>query len=84
VIVQAKTGVGFSEAAIDRLISITEDLLDLSHSLTAFTAVYNNAVRAGIATFRKVYTSLAARFPKLRITFAYASRGLEVHPNVTR
>jgi len=84
VIIQAKTSAGFGEPAVDRLIAVTEDLLDLSHDLSKYSAVYNEAVRSAITLFRRVYEALAARFPKLRFRYIYACRGLEVHPNVDR
>jgi hypothetical protein len=84
VIIQAKTSPSFNEAALDKLIAVTEDLLDLSHALSDYKAVYNEGVRSAIGLFRRAYEALAARFPKLRFRYVYASRGLEVHPNVRR
>ncbi len=84
VIIQAKTSPGFGEAAIEKLIAVTEDLLDLSHDLKDYASVYNEEVRGAVGIFRKTYKTLAARFPKLRIRYAFSSRGLEVHPNVQR
>src|SRR6266576_1070813 len=40
VIIQAKTSPGFGEAAIEKLIAVTEDLLDLSHDLKDYASVY--------------------------------------------
>jgi len=86
VIFQAKTSAGFDEAAMDRLAMATSDLFDLTKSLNDFKSVYNEDVRNGVAVFRDTYTSLAARFPELRVQYVYASRGdaSAVHPNVAR
>lgn len=84
VIAQAKTSPSFGEAPLDKLIAVTEDLLDFSHDLSTYKAVYNDAVRSAIGLFRRAYEGLAARFPKVRFRYVYASRGLDVHPNVRR
>lgn len=84
VIVQAKLTAGFGEAAIDRLIAVTEDLFNLASKLEEFNAIYNESLRSAVNGFRRVYEGLAARFPSLRFRFVYATRGIEVHPNVRR
>lgn len=84
VVLQAKTSPGFSEAALDRFAAVTEDLLDLSHDLRNFRAVYNADVLAGIERFRRAHHALASRFPAIRFTYVYASRADELHPNVER
>lgn len=84
ILIQAKTAASFSESAIDRLKAFTEDLLDLSKDVSTLTAVYNEDVLSVIKRFRCVYESLAARFPVLTVYYRYASKGDQVHPNVTR
>ena len=84
VIIQAKLSKGFSEAAIDKLIAVSEDLLNLSKLVENYEAVYNDALRSAIASFRRVFEGLAARFPTLRFRFVYATLGEHVHPNVLR
>jgi hypothetical protein len=76
-IIQSKTSANYSEAAIDKLISITRNLLDLSKDLDHLTQ-YNEQVREKIKEFRAAYRSLAARFPHLSITYFLAGK----RPNV--
>ncbi len=84
VLIQAKTVAGFSEAAMDRFVAATEDLFDLSKSLTDLSAVYNSVLLETAERFSQVYQILAARFPRLAVRFFYASKGDQVHPNVSR
>src|SRR5690606_35889851 len=55
VIVQAKTKAGFQETPIERFITVSEDILDLSKSPISLGAVYNEALVDAIARFRAVY-----------------------------
>jgi len=83
-IIQSKTTDGFSEAAIDRFVSTTQDLFDLSKQLEKLSSVYNEALRLSAGRFRSTYQSLASRFPRLRLAYYYATKGDEPHPNVQR
>lgn len=76
-IIQSKTSSSYSEASIDKLISITKNLLDLSKDPDTLTQ-YNEQVRAKIKHFRDVYRALASRFPLLSITYYLAGK----RPNV--
>jgi len=76
-IIQSKTSTNYSESALDKLISVTRNLLDLSKDLDNL-AQYNEQVREKIKQFRGSYRSLAARFPKLSITYFLAGK----RPNV--
>lgn len=82
VVLQATTTPGFSEARVDRLVATFEELLDLSLDLSETAKRYNEPVRAGAGIFRRAYTDLAGRFPKIRVWFVIASRGMQVHANV--
>ena len=84
VVVQAKLSAGFSEAVFDKLNAVFEDLFELSHQVAAYKSVYNDELRAAVETFRRAHRELASRFPRLRFRIIYGSRGLEVHPNVSR
>lgn len=86
VVIQSKQGATFNEDALNRLVSVSSDLFDLSKDVTLFEKVYNDDVRETVANFRRIYTDLAAKFPKLAFRYFYASRGnsAEVHPNVAR
>ena len=84
VLSQAKTGAGFSEAAMDRFASAANELFDLSRPIASLTAVYNAELLEATERFRRTYESLAARFPNLTVTMYYATKGSSVHPNVER
>jgi len=84
VVIQAKTSAGFSESAIDKLKAFTDDLLDLSKDVSSLTGVYNQDLLSAIKRFRAIYEDLAARFPALTVSYRYASKGDEAHPNVAR
>lgn len=84
IIIQAKTSAGFSEGAIDKLKAFTEDLLDLSKDISSLRSVYNQGVLSIMKRFRSVHEALAAKFPALTISYRYASKGDDVHPNVSR
>lgn len=83
-ILQVKSRAGFSEGAIDRLISTSSDLFDLSKQPENLAQSYNDRLLAFFSLFRSTHNALAARFPKLRVQFSYATKGAEVHPNVRR
>lgn len=86
VIVQSKLAGGFDEATMNRFNSTTSDLFDLSKPVNEFAKVYNEDLRSAVQTFRQVYEALAARFPKLRFRYVYATRGdsKQVHPNIRK
>lgn len=67
-IIQSKTSSSYSEATIDKLISITRNLLDLNKNPDLLTQ-YNEQVRTKIKHFRDVYRALASRFPLLSIKY---------------
>jgi len=60
------------------------DVFDLSQPLTKFATVYNKELLAAVELFRNAVTTLAPRFPRHVFSLSYASRGTEVHPNVSR
>lgn len=77
-------GAAFSEGALDRFISATEDLFDLSKPIMELQSVYNEALLERTGQFRNTYQELASKFPKLQLTYYYATKGDQVHPNVLR
>ena len=84
VMIQSKTTSSFSEAAIDRFISATGDLFDLSRPLDELRPVYNPSLLEAVKRFRITYQMLASRFPKLSLLYYYATKGDQLHPNVVR
>lgn len=84
VIVQAKTSAGFQETPVERFITVSEDILDLSKSPTTLGTTYNEALIEAITCFRTVHNQLAAKFPSFRIRYYYASKGESPDSNVKK
>lgn len=84
VIIQSKTSDSFSEGAIDKLQASASDLFDLETTLVSLRSVYNQAVLATFQRFRDLYTSHAAKFPVLRLSYYYATKGTQPDPKVKR
>lgn len=84
VFIQAKKSSGFSEAGMDRFTSSTRDLLDLNKDLSTLTAIYRADLIGKIREFRETYLALMSKFPRLSVSYYYATLATEVHPNVER
>lgn len=84
VIVQAKTQASFTEDAIDKLIAVSRDLLNLGANYEELIRVYNQALLSTMKRFKQTYEALADRFPKFTLTYHYATRGDTPHDNVSR
>jgi hypothetical protein len=84
VFIQSKITTGFSEESINKFVATTGELLDLSKEIKEFNSVYNKDLLETIALFRKVYEKLATKFPTLRFSYFYATKGDEPHQNVLR
>ncbi|MBK9169295.1 MAG: AIPR family protein [Bryobacterales bacterium] len=84
IIFQAKTEASFREKALDGITATLRDLFDLSQQLTKFAGAYNKELLAAVELFRNAVKTLAPRFPKHSFSLYYASKGVDVHPNVTR
>lgn len=82
--IQAKKTSGFSESAVQKLRSTTEDLLDLSNELATLGGVYNEGLLGVVGQFREAHKGYASRLPALSFSYYYATLGDEVHPNVRR
>lgn len=83
-IIQSKNTNGFSETAIEKCISSAIDLFDLNKSIDSLRTVYNNDLLSNIEVFRKQYLHLASKFPILRFHYFYATKAVDVSPNVER
>lgn len=77
-IIQSKTSGGFSEVPVNRLISVSRNLLRLDADYGQLPQ-YNASVKAAIDNFRTSYRNLASRFPGLRIRYYYASKKADAH-----
>lgn len=84
VIIQAKTTAGFQETPIERFITVSEDIFDLSKDTARFSDIYNEGLIEAIDRFRLVHQQLAAKFPSLLIRYVYACKGTKVETSVER
>jgi hypothetical protein len=84
VLLQAKSVAGFSEAAMDKFVATTEDLFDLSKTISDLRTVYNEKLLDATKRFRDAYQTMASKFRRLRVLYFYATRGDQVHANVFR
>lgn len=83
-IIQSKTTSGFSESAIQKLRTTSENILDLSNNLDNYKGVYNEQLLSAVGRFRDIYRKFASKIPNLSISYYYATQGAEVHTNVER
>jgi hypothetical protein len=85
-IIQSKTSEGFSEDSLDKLITITTELFDLSKPIKSFYKLYNQEIINAVTTFRETYEKLASRFPKLSFNYYFATKGdiKDVHPKLIK
>lgn len=84
VIIQAKATDGFQETPIERFITVSEDIFNLSLDLATLKNVYNESLVDAIDRFHSVYKQLASKFPSLEITYHYVCKGGQPHANVQR
>lgn len=82
VIIQAKFENSFNEDALMKLSRLCSNLFDLDFDRSKFEGRYNDKVLSAFELFRDSYFSLITKTPKLVINFYYASKGMDVHPNV--
>lgn len=82
IIIQSKKTTSFGEDAVMKWKTISGNLLDLSKTITDFTARYNTDVLEAFTTFRDTYTRLITSRVKLKFRFYYATLASELHPNV--
>ena len=83
IILQSKTHAGFQETPVERFITVSKDLFNLSGD-TSFTSFYNERVVEAIQRFHALYHELVPWFPTLSVTFFYASKGTGPSDNIRR
>ncbi|ALS24367.1 AIPR family protein [Paenibacillus naphthalenovorans] len=84
VIIQSKNSNSFSEDPLLKLSRLSRGLFPLDFDRNEFEGRYNSKVLESFERFRDTYISLITKKPKLKVSFIYASKGIEVHPNVLR
>lgn len=81
-IIQTKNTNGFSENAIMKWKTFCENLMDFEKDYEMFKNRYNNLVIEKMEKFRTVYFNLARKIPKISIHFHYATKAIDIHPNL--
>ena len=80
-IIQAKNELGFKEDAIMKWKTVSENLMNMSSSLSDYSTRYNEQIIEAFAMFRDAVTKLIRSQIKLSIHYYYVTLGTEVHPN---
>lgn len=86
VIIQSKTHQGYGETVMNNFISTFDDLLDMKKELKELVTVYNSRLLDKAEIIRKSVNELASKFPKIKFSFYYVTKGEsnQVHKNVLR
>ena len=84
IVLQSKMRDGFQETPVERFITITDDILNLSKNPDDLSETYNPALVEAIKGFRTVHQQLAGRFPALRVAYNYACKGQKPNKTVER
>lgn len=82
VIIQAKRETSFSEDAIMKWKTVSQNLLEIGVDDSGYAERYNEDVLNAFSLFRDLYVKLLRNTPKLTIRYCYATFADEVHPNV--
>lgn len=81
-ILQSKTSTSFSEDALMKWKTVSENLLDLSNDLESFKNRYNETTIEYFGLFRKAISKLIRSQVRVRFFYYYITLGIEIHPNV--
>ena len=82
IIIQAKRETSFSEDAIMKWKTVSQNLLEIGVDDSGYSSRYNEDVLDAFSLFRDLYVKLLRHTPKLSIRYCYATFADEVHPNV--
>lgn len=77
IIVQAKKTTGFSEDAIMKWKTVSENLLDMNNDVNKFSQRYSESVRDGFMLFRDAVTKLIRAQVKIQIKYYYVTLATE-------
>ncbi len=81
-IIQVKNETRFKEDAIMKWKTVSDNLMNMSSSLSEYAGRYNEHTIEAFSMFRDAVTKLIRYQIKLRIHYYYISLGVEVHPHV--
>lgn len=82
ILVQSKISPKFKEDSLIKFRESAQDLFNLSNNPDDYKKRYNSGLIEKVNLFRNAYSGLAKTFPKIEISYFYATQGDEVHPNV--
>lgn len=83
-IIQSKNERSFNEDPILKLSRLSKNLLSLDFKIEDYKNRYNEIVIGKFDLFRKTYLRLVTKRPSLKISYYYATKGVDVHPNVSK
>lgn len=83
-IIQSKNKDSFKEDVIQKFISSAEDIFCFEKDIVQLKSVYNNDLIKCVEVFKKLFLENITKNPEVRFNYYYASRGIEIHPNVSR
>jgi hypothetical protein len=75
VVVQAKRSASFAETTFDKLAATLGELLDLGKTDEDLAELFSPKLIERIGIFRKAWTKLASRHPRVRVVFYYVTKG---------
>jgi hypothetical protein len=78
---QVKTSGGFSDTAVEKLVLLADDFLDLSKSVQSLAYKYNANVRRVMKTFKDKYLKISGSFPEIAVDFFYITGADAPPPN---
>ena len=83
-VIQSKYVNSFKEDAIQKLKTVSENLLDMTNDIDSFKTRYNESVRMAFCLFRDALTKLIRSQVKVKFCYYYVTLASEVHPNVSQ
>jgi hypothetical protein len=83
-IIQSKNSESFGEDVVQKFISSAEDIFDLNKQISDLNSVYDGSLLKHVEKFREIYIGNLSKVPTISINYYYASRGEDIHPNVSR
>lgn len=83
-ILQSKNTTSFGEDTLMKWKTISDNLLNMSNKLSAFSNRYNDKVIESFEIFRSVIAKLVRSQVKVRFFYYYITIGIEIHENVKK
>jgi hypothetical protein len=83
-ILQSKNTTSFGEDTLMKWKTVSDNLLNMSNKLSAFSNRYNDKVIESFEIFRSVMAKLVRSQVKVRFFYYYITIGIEIHENVKK